>query len=340
MTVRRVLVPCALSPAGLGASPAGAQIERLDGRAMGTSWSVVLLRPPGAAAAGLKAGIESELDRIVAQMSTWRADSDIGRFNRAPAGTWQALPADFLAVLDYALAVAQATGGAYDPAAGRLVDLWGFGPRPPGAAPPAAVPDAAAVAAARAAGGWRRLGFDRAGARVRQPGGLRLDLSAVAKGHAVDCVARFLQAAGVESFLVEVGGELRGRGAKPDGQPWWVAVERPDGDAGTATVVALHDLAVATSGDYRRFFVAGGGRYSHTIDPRDGRPVRHALAAVSVLHPSCMCADALSTALTVLGPEAGMDWAVRHDIAALLVLRAPGGGFEERLSPALARMQD
>jgi thiamine biosynthesis lipoprotein len=169
---------------------------------------------------------------------------------------------------------------------------------------------------------------------LRQPGGLALDLSAIAKGFAVDLVARRLVAAGIESHLVEIGGELRGSGVKPDGQPWWVRLEHPDPDsAGGDTLLALHGLAVATSGDYRRWFEQDGTRYGHTIDPRDGRPIRHGLAAVTVIHPQCMLADAWSTALNVLGPDAGPALATRLGLAARFVVRHEGR-FEERTSAA------
>ncbi|MET0383542.1 MAG: FAD:protein FMN transferase, partial [Burkholderiaceae bacterium] len=185
--------------------------------------------------------------------------------------------------------------------------------------------------------------------------GLGLDLSAIAKGHGVDRVAILLGRLGFESHLVEVGGELRGTGIKPDGQPWWVALERPScgGLPGTAapsdesgrdpngrlpaTLVALHGLSAATSGDYRRWFEHDGVRYSHTIDPRDGRPVRHGLASVTVLHADCMTADALSTALTVMGPSDGPDFAERQAIAALFVVRGRDG-LRERMTSAFEAM--
>ncbi|WP_119421599.1 FAD:protein FMN transferase [Desertibaculum subflavum] len=336
--MQRVLVPAAIDARAL-AVPGMAAVERLRGETMGTTWSVALRRPPGAALSELRRGIEGELDRVVAEMSHWRADSALGRFNRAPAGTWHPLPDGFYTVLDYALAMAERSGGAYDPTIGRLVDLWGFGPG--AAAAPGVPPADADIAPALAAAGWHRIVLCRAQRRAFQPGGVRLDLSSVAKGYAVDRVSDWLSSAGVAASLVEIGGELRGQGVKPDGLPWWVAIEAPPEAAGhVPTVAALHGLAVATSGDYRRCFVHGGRRYAHTLDPRSGRPVENALASVTVLHPSCMQADALSTLLTVLGPEPGLAYATRNDIAALLVIRELDGGFSERLSPALAALLD
>jgi thiamine biosynthesis lipoprotein len=187
---------------------------------------------------------------------------------------------------------------------------------------------------ARRSAGWRRLDIDPARRALRQPGGLALDLSAIAKGFGVDLVARRLEALGIVDHLVEVGGELRGAGVKPDGQPWWVELEHPEGARrGERTLLALHGLSVATSGDYRRWFDHGGTRYSHTIDPRDGRPIRHGLASVTVIHADCMRADAWSTALAVLGPDAALALADRLRLTARLLLRA-GDGFVERRSAA------
>lgn len=303
---------------------------------MGTSWSVAALLPPDADAGAIGGGIRAVIGRVIAQMSNWEADSDLSRFNRAPSGSWHALPADAFAVLQAALQVARDSGGAYDPSAGPLVDLWGFGPAPARRAPPS--PDD--VQAARGRCGWARIEIDAAGRRAWQPGGVALDFCAIAKGFAVDAVARYLCEQGLEHHLTEIGGELRGHGVKPDGMPWWVALEAPPGagtDDAQQTLVALHGLSVATSGDYRRYFDSDGRRYAHTIDPRTGYPASHALASVTVIHPQCMLADALSTALTVLGPDAGMAHARRHGIAARFLVRT-ANGFLEHLSPAFAAM--
>lgn len=303
---------------------------------MGTGWSLRWVET-GAAADPL-AIVEAELDGVVAEMSGWLAESDLCRFNRAPAGSWHDLPDGFFAVLDCALAIAAETGGAFDPSLGRLVDLWGFGARPVrGDAPPAS----GRVAALRGLAGWRDIRLDLARRRALQPGGLALDLSGIAKGHAVDRVAEALARSGFAAFLVEIGGELRGHGTKPDGEPWWIALEAPPGEALPAgeCIVALHGISVATSGDYRRGFRHGGRRYGHTLDPRTGCPIGEAVAAVSVLHRCCMQADALATALSVLGPEAGLDHAVRHGIAARFLVRGPDG-LREHMSPAMAAMLD
>ncbi|MGJ7914148.1 FAD:protein FMN transferase [Massilia sp. LXY-6] len=326
--MRAVLVPTDIDP--VLPDPAS-RPHGLAGTSMGTGWSARLLLPPGMALdieRDLRAALQQELDEIVAQMSHWDGDSLLSCYNRAPGDTWHALPPQFFAVMDFALRVHEESGGAYDPAAGLLVDLWGFGPHKrydqAGFYAPAA--DAVAAALARRRACQPRL--DRAGRRLYQPGGALLDLSSVAKGYAVDCLAQRLEALGVRHYLVEAGGELRGAGVKPDGQPWWVELEGvPDADASPVveSVVALHGLAVATSGDYRRYFQHARRRASHTLDPRTGCPIDNGVASVTVLAPTCMAADALSTALTVMGPDAGLPFAERRGLAARFLLRGEDG---------------
>lgn len=329
----RVLVPLDIDPAP---PRAGSVVRDIAGVSMGTSWSArVVLEAPFT---NLQASVQAELDKVVAQMSHWKADSDLGRFNRAPAGSWHTLPPEFATVIAYALQVAQDSGGAYDPCAGALVNLWGFGPEDrfdqPGFQAPS--PDAiAAVLAAR-----RAVQFDADASRLFQPGGVQLDLSSVAKGFAVDQMARCLRMQGVRHFLVEAGGELRGAGVKPDGQPWWVALEGvPDVKSLEATVAALHGLAMATSGDYRRYFSYQRQRASHTLDPRSGFPITNEVASVTVLHPSCMAADALSTAMGVLGVDAGLAFAEQRGLAARFLLRRPGALAEVTTSAYRAMLQ-
>lgn len=320
-TAHRVLLPANMpAPAPL---PAAAVATRLCGRSMGTSWSVNLLHPPQLSAAVLQAGIEQQLDLVVAQMSHWEADSALSRFNRAAAGSWHRLAPEFFKVLDYALYIAQQSRGAYDPAIGHLVNVWGFGPHRAAQAICPVMPIAAALQQARLAGGWQQLRLERATRRVRQPGGLALDLSSIAKGFSVDLVATYLADCGVTSYLVEVGGELRGLGCKADLNPWWVELEHPRSAhyQGGKTIVALHGLAVATSGDYRRYFEQDGQRYAHTIDPRNGYPLQHNLASVTVLHAECMVADALATAILVMGLEAGLAYAEQLHLPCLLMSR-------------------
>ncbi|NWK96009.1 thiamine biosynthesis protein ApbE [Sphingobium lactosutens] len=286
---------------------------------MGTSWSAQIVAPPE----GCAAAIEAVLARIIDQMSNWEPDSAISRFNRAPVGEWMPLPADLLTVLRAGLDMARLSNGAFDPAIGRLVDRWGFGP--------AATPLAPYAIAAP----WTRIEVERG--HARRLADVTLDFSGIAKGFAVDAVAEELRALSIANFLVEIGGELRGDGIKPDIQPWWVDVEAPPSLTVPTLRVALSNLAIATSGDYRRFRVEDGARLSHSIDPATGAPIAEGVASVTVLHDSAMLADAWATAITVMGPDRGMALATRHNLAARLVMRTETGA-QEYMTPRLAAM--
>ena len=299
-------------------------VHALYGETMGTRWRVDLVASRGVPLDPLHGVLQARLDAIVAQMSTWRDDSDLMRYSRAPAGSWHALGDDFFAVMDRALQVAEASDGAFDPAVGALVAAWGFGAH---AGPRSQAPDAATLDGARRASGWRRLELRRDARELLQPGGVRLDLSAIAKGYAVDALVAALRARGIAAALVEVGGELRGYGRKPDGSAWRVLVETGDDDA-EPCVVALDDAAIATSGPYWQRYDAGDRELAHTIDPRSGAPVADAPAAVSVIAADAMQADAWSTALTVMGVEAGAAFARAHGLAARLL--PAGAGAQPR----------
>lgn len=311
---------------------------QLRGPTMGTTWSATLVVPTDVDAGTLEHGIQAELDRVVAQMSTYEDDSDLVRFNRASAGSWHVLPPEFFGVLEHALVLAADTGGAYDPTVAPLVDLWGFG----AGTREHRIPDAAAIAAARERVGWQRILLDPRTRSAYQPGGVWIDLSSIAKGFATDQVGRFLERNGVTDYLVEVGGELRARGRRADGHDWHVAIERAGAAAGAVETpdqferaFALRDLSIATSGDYRHAFEHDGRRYSHHIDPRSGWPVEHRIASVSTLARDCMQADATGTVVMVLGPEEGMAWAEQRGLAVRIALREGDGG-SERMSRAFA----
>ncbi|MDN8668547.1 FAD:protein FMN transferase, partial [Stenotrophomonas indicatrix] len=236
-----------------------------------------------------------------------------------------------------AQAIAAASGGAFDPTVGPLVALWGFGAH----AGARRAPDAATLQATRARCGWQRLHWQEDA--LLQPGGLELDLSAIAKGFGVDHVAAWLRGQDVDAALVEVGGELAGYGRKPDGQPWRVLVESaPEEDAHTDTpprVLALDGKAVATSGDRWHHYHDDDVAYSHSLDPRSGTPVRQVAAAVTVVASDAMHADAWATALTVLGRDAGIALAEREGLAARYLERTTTGP-RETLSSAFQQLLD
>lgn len=320
----RIAVPERLAPNMLDGFIPDAPVVDLSGPTMGTRWSVRLALPPGKETGPVRSAIEARLADIVIQMSHWEPGSHLSRYNAAPAGSWVPLPPDFATVIAGALEVAALSGGAFDPAIGRLTDLWGLGPNRP-----LSPPRDGDIAAARQKSGWRTIRLDRSSPpRLFQPGGVWLDLSGIAKGHAADAVADMLAAMGLRHALVEVGGECAGRGIRPDGEPWWVDMETPAGlnDALPPLRLALHQLAVATSGDY----LAG----AHTIDPATGCPALHATTAVTVLHARCIMADAWASALSVLRPQDAHAAAERQGLAARILSREG----EEWLSPALQAM--
>lgn len=307
--------------------------QELHGCSMGTTWSIKFAPPAGAPSLGLlQAAIEKTLADITAQMSTWKADSVISRLNQAEPG-WYQLPEAMFHVLQQALALARQTSGAYDPTLGALVDLWGFGPGGVVSAPP----DDNAITAALAQSGWKQTALNEEHRGVWQPGHLRFDLSSIAKGYGADQIGAVLNAHHITDYLVELGGELLARGVNPQHSAWAVAIEIPD--RSDTLPITLPDCAIATSGDYRRYFHHNGQRYGHTLDPRTGQPLLHQLASVSVLHTSCLQADALATALLCLGPESGPAYARQHHIPALFIHRHPDDTAFEWTSEFLALAQ-
>ena len=294
---------------------------------MGTTWSVRLVAPPSTDLRTLHRGIESRLAQVVSQMSNWEHDSDISRFNRAAPDSWHLLATDFDHVLRCAQEIAADSNGAFDPTLGALVSAWGFGPE---------ATSHATVEQLHRQSGFHRL-QRRDDGHWLQPGDMQLDLCAIAKGFAVDAVSDWLRGNGITAALTEVGGELHGYGRKPDDSPWRVIIEGWAGDArddAPARIVELDGIAVATSGErWHQRHDAAGQRYSHTLDPRSGEPLRNGVTAVTVVSESAMRADGWATALGVLGIEAGYDLACRHEIAARFIGNAEDG-HRERMTPA------
>ncbi|TDU25026.1 thiamine biosynthesis lipoprotein [Chromohalobacter marismortui] len=273
-------------------------------------------------------GIESALHRVDRLMSTYKSDSELSRFNAAPVGKPFELSAATARVIEEAIEIGDLSNGAFDVTIGSAVNLWGFGPK----MRPDKVPSDAEVAQALRKVDYQALKLE--GNRLTKTKPVYVDLSGIAKGFGVDQVAARLDALGVTSYLVEVGGEIRTRGTKPNGQPWRIAVEKPvSRERSVQRVLELEDVAVATSGDYRNYYEEDGRRYSHTIDPRTGRPITHHLASVTVVAELCSTADALATALEVLGPKKGMALAEREDIAAYFIVKTDKG-FKTEVSDA------
>lgn len=303
---RRHLI--ALSGAALWMGRAQAEtaaLQQIEGQAFASHWRVAA--PAAAPLAAQRPALEALLARVDQQMSPWRADSDVTRFNLAAAEC--AVPAELALVARAALDIARDSGGAFDPTVGPLVARWGFG----------------AISGAEA-GRWQGL---RAGEAVlaKDAPGLTLDLCGIAKGYALDLMAAHLAAAGIGDFLIDLGGELKSAGHHPSGRAWQVAVEDPrPGAEGLAAGLALPDgLAVATSGLRAQSYALPGHAYGHIIDPHRGTPVDGALASVSVLAPTGMSADGWATALVAAGAD-GPALARARGLSALF-LRLEGGAL-------------
>lgn len=304
-------------------------LETFAGPTMGSTYTVKYVRSSVAPAPGeLKPEVEAFLAELDAQMSTYRDDSAIERFNRAPAGTCQPMAEPILELVRYGQELGELSGGAFDLTLEPLLNLWGFGPKGQGEQ----VPSSAALAEARQRVGQHQLRIE--GRQLCKDAALEVDFNAIAAGYAVDRIGELLQARGVRSYMVEATGELKAVGRKPDGSPWRIAIEAPRDDQRVAQrVIELDGYGVSTSGDYRNYFEENGQRYSHSLDPRSGAPINHRLAAVTVITPSALHADGLSTVLMVLGPERGYALAEREQLAAFFVTRE-GEGFSTRSTPA------
>lgn len=314
---------------GLPGCDRGPAVHEFTGSTMGTRYHVKVIanEVPGA----IEKGIYEALDAVDRAMSTYQINSELNQLNRQPLGQPFALSDPLYEVLVHARQVYRETGGAFDPSIGPLVDLWGFGPALERGGE---VPAEADIDELLSVLGYDGLSIDSEQRTATRNRAVRLDLSAIAKGYGADRAAAYLRQNGFDRFLVEVGGEMVLSGLNGQGRPWQVAIETPTPDRRTVQrVIGLSKGAVATSGDYRNYFEKDGVRYSHTLDPRDGYPIRHALASVTVIADNCAQADALATAFMVMGDQPTLAYAEERDIPVFLLVKA-GDGFVEQYSPA------
>ena len=314
----------------VAAPESGLVVPVFDGATMGTTYTVRVVSADDREHAWrqrIGERIQAALDAVESAMSTYEPVSELSRFNDArTTEPFQVSPATF-EVVRQAQAISELTGGALDVTIGPLVDAWGFGPDEPAAFPP----DDDLISRIRDRIGFSKLVLDAGASTLRKTDPeLECDLSAVAKGYAVDQVARTLAELGVTRYMVEVGGEIVAAGLNPQGRPWRIGIERPSEEGGVERVVPLTGKAMATSGDYHNVREANGRLFSHTIDPRTGQPVEHRLASVTVIADECVVADGLATALMVLGPEQGYALAVEQGWAALFLSRDDVGGLTAR----------
>jgi FAD:protein FMN transferase len=310
--------------------PARPVLQRysLNGETMGTRYTALFYASAGTDVTAIGASLHAAVDKVDRQMSNWNHASHLCQLNAAPENTWIAVPSELAHVLETGLEVGLQSNGAFDMGVGALVEAWGFRPsqHSPSSLRSASNEQMFAPAAAL-------LDVDRARHRVRKRGPITLDLSGIAKGYGVDQLAHCLDSWNVSSYLVGIDGEMRARSVKPDGGTWAVAVEQPNySRREVGGVMELQDAAIATSGDYRHWVEIDGKRYAHTMDPRSSQPLSNCLAAVTVLMPTCMLADAWATALLVLGEQDAVALATEKGIDALFVLRE-GSRLREVLLP-------
>jgi len=313
----------------------GAETEsvRLGGSIYGTQWALVYPADgTDKTSAEVKAALEAAFEVVDTSMNSYDPDSTLSRFNRLDVGEPLELDWDFAYVLSEAFKVSHLTEGAYDVSVGPLLDLWGFGPEGP-----RAFPSGESIMAVRAAVGSAQFDWDpRTRTLIKKHPDAYLELSSIAKGYGVDLGADALDELGLNSYMLDIGGEIRLRGQSPRGDLWRIAVERPNGVGRQMQVaLALTDTGLATSGDYRNFFEREGKRYSHLLDPRTGYPIAHDLVSVTVVHPSTALADAWATALIILGADDALAIAERQRLAVYLV-RQIGDNYEASWSSAFA----
>jgi len=320
----RSLIVCVLLPSLLlAACDRDSRLPEyeLSGGAMGTTYSVLLVDSAIALPdEHLQASITDTLERLEDLLSTWREDSALSQFNANATGGWIDVSTELCVAIERALVVSRESNGAFDITVGPLVNLWGFGPDGDVSEPP--TDDVLRLAMKNVGYQELQTRCDKEAAVSKSDGAVYVDLSGWAKGHAVDEIALLLDERQLENYLVEIGGEIRVRGHNADGLKWAVAIEAPSiAQRSPHSVLRVTDTSVATSGDYRNFFDHAGVHFSHTIDARTGRPISHKLAAVTVVNESAAYADAMATALLVLGPAEGPRRAEELGLAAFFLIR-------------------
>ncbi|MEQ1738292.1 MAG: FAD:protein FMN transferase [Methyloglobulus sp.] len=305
------------------------------GMTMGTSYSIKASHlPDKITPKDINEQVKQVLDKVSGQMSTYQKDSELSLFNQNPSTDWVAVSSEFYEVIKEAIKISQLSNGLFDVTVGPLVNLWGFGPDEM----TFTTPDEAIIKDRLNQIGYQRLKLKDDGLFVKKDiPNLYVDLSGIAKGYGVDQVASLLERLGIMDYMVEIGGEIRVKGKNNQGQSWQIAVEKPTAEKRMIEkVLAVTDTGMATSGDYRNYFEVGDVRFSHTIDPRTGKPIKHKLASITILSETSMEADALATAVMVLGPDEGFQFAEKNHIAAFFIIKSDKG-FDELTSSAFAQ---
>ncbi len=305
------------------------QLVTISGSTMGTTFQVKIVQSEITLDMDvLEREINAHLTEVNRQMSTYQDNSEITQFNRSRTTDWFGVSSDFAYVLHIAREISTWSDGAFDVTIGPLVNLWGFGPN----AIPERVPSPDSIQAHRALVGYEKIRVDISALSIKKElPEIYCDLSAIAKGFGVDRIASYLDSLGINRYFIEIGGELRTKGHNHLRQLWRIGIASPAGQGELQKALALNNMSMATSGDYHNYFERDGVRYSHTIDPRTGRPITHTLASVTVLHKSCAYADGLATAINVMGPEKGFAYAKKRNLAVFMIVRQ-GDGFVEKMT--------
>jgi len=307
---------------------AEAGLHSFHGPTMGTRYNITYVQTLAPASLSeLQAGVDTVLAELNQSMSTYIADSELNRFNDHAVNEWMTVSAPLFSVIEQAQEISRLSAGAFDISVGPLVDLWGFGPTPG----EDKIPSARQLSAVKNSMGYQAIELDKRQRRIRKTSARRLDLSAIAKGYATDMVAEYLERQGIDAYLVEVGGEVRLKGKKPNGDNWRIAIETPvSGQREAQRIVSLSNISIATSGDYRNYFEIDGQRYSHTIDPASGYPIQHKLVSVTVITEHCIEADGYATAMLVMGTEKSLALAEKLNMAVFLIEKTEQGFVEHK----------
>ncbi len=312
-------------------------VASLTGPTMGTTYHIKYWGEGADSPPKVKRAIDRLLAAFDQQMSTYRDDSELSQFNKSPAGEWFPVSRDTARVVEESLGYFQETEGVLDVTVPPLLRLWNFGgdAKQGEKGPALSPPNQEQIVKAQALVGSQRLQVRLdPPALKKELDGVEADLSSIAPGYAVDLIIERLQAHGFANAMVEIGGEVRAVGARPDGRPWRIGVEKVDATDGTlARVVPLDNLALSTAGDYRNYRTADGRRFTHIIDPRSGEALPYRGASVTVIAPTCTEADALDTPLLIMGPGAGYQWCVERNVAAFFQVRNDDGQITERATP-------
>lgn len=299
-----------------------------QGSTMGTSYHIKAIPSPNLNidTESLSQEIITRLAQIDHNMSTYKQDSEISLFNKLKPNEWFKISTETMHVIRAGQQVSELSSGAFDITIGKLVNLWGFGPT----INLDSIPPQSKITAIMDQVGYKRLQLaDQPPQLLKTTPNVYLDLSAIAKGYAVDAIAKLLLDHSIQNFMVEIGGEIITHGHKKPQTPWVIGIQSPAVvEQSVQKKLFLTDVAMATSGDYRNYFEQDGIRYSHTIDPRTGHPINHKLASVTVVSSSCMNADAYATAIMVLGPTEGMKFANKNNIAIFMIIKE-GNSFTE-----------